>query len=115
MSLLLAISVGVLFAAGAYMLMRRSLVKLVIGLALISHGANLLIYATSKPLRGRTALVAEGETLPATPYSDPLPAALVLTAVVIGFGLVSYTIVLIKRAYQDVGTDDLAVFTSTDH
>jgi multicomponent Na+:H+ antiporter subunit C len=114
MSLLFAISVGVLFAAGAYMLMRRSLVKLVIGLALVGHAANLLIYAASRPERGRPALVLPGEQTPPAPYSDPLPAALVLTAIVIGFGIVSYTIVLIKRAYQDVGTDDLAAFTTTD-
>ena len=114
MALLLAISVGVLFAAGAYMMMRRSLVKLVIGLALFGHGANLLIYASSRPERGRPPLVEIGQTVPPEPSSDPLPAALVLTAVVIGFGIVSYTIVLIKRAYQDVGTDDLEVFTTTD-
>lgn len=114
MTLLLAVSVGILFATGAFMLMRRSHVKLVIGLALLGHAANLLIYAASRPVRGRPPLVDLGEQRPATPYSDPLPAALVLTAIVIGFGIVSYTIVLIKRAYDDVGTDDLAAFTSTD-
>ncbi|MGP1272032.1 MAG: Na+/H+ antiporter subunit C [Phycisphaerales bacterium] len=114
MQLLFAASVGVLFAAGFYMMMRRSLVKLVIGLALLGHAANLLIYSASLPLRGRPPLVEVGATTPPEPYSDPLPAALVLTAIVIGFGIVSYTIVLIKRAYQDVGTDDLSEFTSTD-
>lgn len=114
MSMLLAASVGVLFAAGAYMLMRRSLVKLVIGLALLGHAANLLLYASSRPVRGRSPLVEIGEQTPPAPYSDPLPAALVLTAIVISFGVVSYTIVLIKRAVQDVGTDDLAAFKSTD-
>jgi len=114
MPFLLAISIGVLFAAGAYMLMRRSLVKLVIGLALLGHAANLLIYAASRPERGRPPLIDAGEEVPAAPYSDPLPAALVLTAIVISFGVVSFTIVLIKRAVEDVGTDDLAAFTSTD-
>lgn len=114
MALLLAISVGVLFAGGAFMLMRRSLVKLVIGLALLGHAANLLIYAASRPVRGRAPLVEVGGAAPEPPYSDPLPAALVLTAIVIGFGIISYTIVLIKRAYEDVGTDDLRAFTSTD-
>lgn len=114
MALLLAISVGVLIAGGAFMLMRRSLVKLVIGLALLGHAANLLIYAASRPVRGRAPLVEVGNAAPEPPYSDPLPAALVLTAIVIGFGIISYTIVLIKRAYEDVGTDDLQAFTSTD-
>jgi multicomponent Na+:H+ antiporter subunit C len=115
MIVLLAASVGVLFAAGSYMMMRRSLVKLVMGLVLLSHAGNLLIYTASRPIRGQAPLVSPGEQTPPAPYSDPLPAALVLTAIVIGFGIVSYTIVLIKRAYQDVGTDDLEVFTSTDH
>lgn len=114
MSVLFALSVGVLFATGCYMMMRRSLVKLVIGLALLGHAGNLLIYAASRPDRGRPPLVSPGETVPPAPYSDPLPAALLLTAIVIGFGLISYTIVLVKRTYQDVGTDDLAEFTSTD-
>jgi len=112
--LLLTLSVGVLFACGSYMLMRRSLVKLVIGLALLGHAANLLIYTASRPERGRPPLVQPGAVEPAAPYSDPLPGALVLTAIVIGFGIVSYTIVLIKRAYQDVGTDDLSTFNTTD-
>ncbi len=111
---LLAISAGVLFAAGAYMMMRRSIVKLVIGLALLGHGANLLIYTAARPLRGRPPLVDVGEATPPEPYSDPLPAALVLTAIVIGFGIVSYTVVLVKRAYEDVGTEDLAAYTTTD-
>lgn len=114
MMLLLAASVGVLFAAGAYMLMRRSFVKLVVGLALLGHAANLLIWAVAEPTRGRPPLVDRAADAPAPPYSDPLPAALILTAIVIGFGIVSYTIVLLKRLYQDVGTDDLEAVTSTD-
>ncbi len=112
--LLLACSVGVLFATGAYMLMRRSLVKLVVGLVLLGQAANLLIYAASGPLRGRPPLVEAGETTPPAPFSDPLASALVLTAIVISFGIASYTIVLVKRAYQDVGSDDLALYTATD-
>ncbi|MEL6739209.1 MAG: Na+/H+ antiporter subunit C [Planctomycetota bacterium] len=114
MMLLLAVSVGVLFATGTYMMMRRSLVKLVIGLALVGHAANLLIYTGARPLRGRPPLVETGESVPPAPFSDPLPAALVLTAIVIGFGIVSYTVVLVKRAYQDVGSDDLHDYTKTD-
>lgn len=114
MALLLAVSVGVLFATGAYMLMRRSFVKLVVGLALLGHAANILIYASSRPVRGEPPLIELGATAPEKPYSDPLPAALVLTAIVIGFGIVSFTIVLIRRAYQDLGTDDLDAMTSTD-
>jgi multicomponent Na+:H+ antiporter subunit C len=118
MTLLLALCVGVLFAAGAYMLMRRSIVKLVVGLALMGHAANLLIYVAGSGVapatKGRPPLVAQGSTLPDAPFVDPLPAALILTAIVIGFGIVSFTIVLIKRVVRDVGTDDLNVLISTD-
>ena len=114
MTPLLALCVGALFAAGAYMMLRRSLVKLVVGLALLGHGANLLIYTAARPERGRPALVDPGELAPAAPHSDPLPAALVLTAIVISFGIISYTIVLIRRVYEDVGTDDLDVIVTSD-
>ena len=114
MAMLLTVSVGVLFASGAYMLMRRSFVKLVIGLVLLGHGANLLIFIVARPVAGKPALIERGaEGLPGA-YSDPLPAALILTAIVISFGIVSYSIVLIKRTYQDLGTDDLEELTSTD-
>ena len=96
------------------MLMRRSLVKLVVGLVLLGQAANLLIFVASKPLRGRPPLVESGASVPPEPYTDPLASALVLTAIVISFGIASYTIVLIKRAYQDVGTDDLNEYITTD-
>ncbi|MFW5653925.1 MAG: Na+/H+ antiporter subunit C [Planctomycetota bacterium] len=114
MTLLVAISVGVLFAAGSFMLLRRSFVKLVLGLALLGHAANLLIYVSAGLVKGRPPLVEVGESAPEIPHSDPLPAALILTAIVISFAVMSFTIVLIKRAYQDIGTDDLNMMRSTD-
>jgi len=114
MTLLVALSVGVLFAAGAYMLMRRSFVKIVIGLALLGHAANLLIYVSAGLVKGRPPLVDPTATVPALPHADPLPAALILTAIVISFAVMSFTIVLIKRAYQDIGTDDLDRMQSTE-
>lgn len=114
MTLLMAISVAVLFATGVFMMLRRSIVKLVIGLALMSHAANLLIYTVAGLVRGRPPLVPDGQSTAPEGFSDPLPAALILTAIVIGFAIISYTIVLIKRVDQDVGTDDLDRMTSTD-
>jgi multicomponent Na+:H+ antiporter subunit C len=111
---LLALSVAALFGAGAYMLMRRSLVKLVMGLVLLSHAANLLIFTMTRAERGRPPLVRPGQDAPAEPFTDPLPLALILTAIVISFGIVSYAIVLIKRVYQTVGADDLSQMTTTD-
>lgn len=114
MSIALAICCGLLAASGTYMLLRRSFVKLVIGLALLSHAANLLIYIVASPRLGRPPLVRLGDAQPEAPFADPLPGALILTAIVISFGVIAFTIVLIKRTYEEIGTDDLEQMTSTD-
>jgi multicomponent Na+:H+ antiporter subunit C len=114
METLMAFVVGGLFAAGLYLIMRRSIVKLTIGLVLLSQAANLLIFTASGLIRGSPPLVPPGETSPPTPYADPLPQALILTAIVISFGVLAFTLVLVKRAYQTVGTDDLDDMRSTD-
>jgi len=114
MEIVLAFVVGGLYAAGLYMLMRRSIVKLIIGLGLLGHAANLLIFTVGRLTRGRPPLVALGTTLPTEPFGDPLPQALILTAIVIGFGVQAFALVLIKRAYQTVGTDDLDGMKATD-
>lgn len=107
MELIMPFVVGGLVAAGLYMMMRRSMLKLILGLALLSHGGNLLIFTAGGLIRGHAPLVREGETLPPAPYADPLPQALILTAIVISFGLTAFLVVLVYRAYQETGTDDL--------
>lgn len=114
MNIVLATCCGLLAATGVYMLLRRSFVKIVIGLALLSHAANLLIYIAASPVLGRPPLVRVGESQPDAPFADPLPGALILTAIVISFGVIAFTIVLIKRTYEEIGTDDLNHMTSTD-
>jgi multicomponent Na+:H+ antiporter subunit C len=105
--LLLALTVGVLFGCGIYLLLRRSIVKLLLGVALLGHGANLLIFTVGGLIVGRPPLVRQGETVLAAPYADPLPQALILTAIVIGFGVLAFAIVLVQQTYAAVGTDDL--------
>jgi multicomponent Na+:H+ antiporter subunit C len=114
MEVILAVVIGALFAAGLYMMMRRSFVKLVIGLALLSYAASLLIFTVNGVTRGAPPLVAEGQTTPAEPFADPLPQALILTAIVIGFGVQAFALVLFKRTYQSTNTDDLDRITSTE-
>ena len=113
MELLLAISVGVLYAAGFYMILRRSLVKVIIGLALLSHAANLFLFTVGGLTRGRAPLFGESTTMSGD-YADPLPQALILTAIVIGFGVQAFALVLFKRVYQTVGSEDLDKLTTTD-
>ena len=107
MEIILAFVVGGLYASGVYMMMRRSIVKLILGLVLLGHAANLLIFTVGRLTRGRPPLIPVGATQPIEPFADPLPQALILTAIVIGFGVQAFALVLIKRAYQTVGTDDL--------
>jgi multicomponent Na+:H+ antiporter subunit C len=110
----LAVVIGALYAAGLYMMLRRSLVKVVIGLSLLSYAANLLIFTVNGVIRGRPPLVPEGAVQPVQPFADPLPQALILTAIVIGFGVQAFALVLFKRAYQAAGTDDLDQLRSTE-
>lgn len=114
MTFLLAILVGVLYSAGIYMILRRSLVKVIIGLIFLGHAANLLIFTIGRVTKGVPAFVPKGSETLVEPFADPLPQALILTAIVIGFGVQAFAIVLFKRAYQTVGTDDLDEMKSTD-
>ena len=114
MEVVLAFVIGGLFAMAVYMLLRRSLVKLLIGLVLMSHAANLLIFTAAKLTRGSPPVIDMEATALEPPFADPLPQALVLTAIVISFGVVAFALALAFRAYRSVGTDDLDQMQSTD-
>ena len=114
MEILLAFVVGALYATGIYMMLRRSLVKLIVGLGLLSNGANLLIFSVGRLTRSQAPFVPQGAAAPAPPFADPLPQALILTAIVISFGVLGFAVVLFHRAYQTVGTDDVDDMRSTD-
>ena len=114
METLIAILIGVLYAAGIYSMLRRSLMKVVIGLILISQATNLLIFDAAGLTLGQAPLVPEGAIVPPAPYADPIPQALILTAIVISFGVLAFVLVLMHRAYQTMGTDDLDEMKGTD-
>ena len=114
MEILMVLMIGGLFAGGSYMLLRRSLVKLVVGLILLGHGANLLIFLMGRLTAGQAPLIAVGATRPVEPFADPLPQALVLTAIVIGFGLQVFALVLVRRLYQAARTNDLDQLRTTE-
>jgi multicomponent Na+:H+ antiporter subunit C len=107
MELLLALASGVLYAAGIYMMLRRRLAQLIIGLGLLSNGTNLLIFTAGGLTRAHPPVVPEGGAALEPPYADPVPQALVLTAIVIGFGLLAFSLVLAHRVHGTVGSDDV--------
>ena len=92
------------------MMLRRSIVKLIIGLALFGHAANLLIFTVAGLTRAQPPILSN----PAAPVADPLPQALILTAIVIGFGVQAFALLLIHRVVQTVGADDLDRMKTTD-
>lgn len=109
-ALMLAVLVGVLMATGAYLILQRGQIKLVLGLALLSHGVNLALFGTGELTRGAPAILphdaAEAAQLLATrTVADPLPQALILTAIVISFGVTAFIVVLISRRDAFTGSD----------
>ncbi len=114
MVFLLAIVTGILTTAGVYMILRRSFVRVILGLAFIGHAANLLIFTVGRITEGKAAFVPEGLSSITEPFADPLPQALILTAIVIGFGVQAFLIVLFKQNYKSIGSDDLDDMNTTD-
>ena len=114
---ILPLVIGALYAMGFYMMLRRSMVKLIIGLALIGHAANLLIFVAASGrglVRGGPPIIAAGASVPAGPIADPVPQALILTAIVIGFGVLAFALVLFHRAYAVIGADDLDTMKASE-
>ena len=105
MELLLAIVAGVLYASGVYLMLRRRLGQLIIGLALLSNGSNILILSAAGVTRGKPPLISAGMT--ADQFADPVPQSLILTAIVIGFGVLAFSLVLAHRVHQSAGSDDI--------
>lgn len=97
------ITVGVLVSVATYMILTKSLLRVVLGIMLLSHGAHLLLLTLSGLGEGAPPLLGEQ----AEAYSDPLPQALILTAIVISFGVTAFLLVLAYRTYKEHKTDDL--------
>ena len=114
MDVVMAFVIGGLYAAGLYLMLRRSIVKLIIGLAILGNAANLLIFTAAGLTRGQAPLIPTDAARPLVLFTDPVPQALILTAIVIGFGVLAFALVLVSRAYQAVGTDDLDALKTTD-
>ena len=111
MELLLAIVAGVLYAAGLYLMLRRRLAQLIIGLSLLSNGSNILIFAAAGVTRAKPPIISE-TSVTADQFADPVPQALILTAIVIGFGVLAFSLVLAHRVHQSVNSDDIDMIRS---
>lgn len=110
METIISIAIGILFASGVYLILTRSLLRIILGTSLLTHGVHLLLLAMSRLKTGAAPLLGQQSGA----YVDPLPQALILTSIVISFGVTSFFFVLAYRAYQKLGTDDMEQLRGRD-
>jgi multicomponent Na+:H+ antiporter subunit C len=103
---IMAFAVGIMAAGSVYLMLSHNLVRVLFGLILLSNAANFVIFAAGGMTEGLPPLIGAGEKALSAPYSNPLPQALILTAIVISFGLLAFALVLVYRGYQELGTVD---------
>ncbi|WP_373356206.1 Na+/H+ antiporter subunit C [Pseudoroseicyclus sp. CXY001] len=104
MEIVVASSVGVLTAGGVYLILRLRVFPVILGLALLSYAVNVFLFSTGGlSINAAPILADEG----GGPYTDPLPQALVLTAIVISFGMTAVLVMISLGAYLDIGDDHI--------
>ncbi|HEY0920510.1 Na+/H+ antiporter subunit C [Devosia sp.] len=96
---------GLFLTAAIYLLLSRSLISMLLGLALLGNGINLVILVSGRLSRGVPPIAAQAAGVPLPGSANPLPQALILTAIVIGFAMFSFLLVLAYRAYQALDAD----------
>jgi multicomponent Na+:H+ antiporter subunit C len=106
MELVLAIVAGSLYACGLYLMLRRRLAQLIIGLSLLANGTNVLIFAAAGVTRGQPPIIEDG-AVATVAFADPVPQSLILTAIVIGFGVLAFALVLAHRVHESADSDDI--------
>jgi len=122
MELLLALVSGTLYAAGIYLMLKKRLAQLIVGLSMLANGSNLLIFTSAGLTRDRAPIitdataaaapVADAMTASAQSFADPVPQSLILTAIVIGFGVLAFSLVLAHRVHLSAGTDDVEAISA---
>lgn len=101
-----AILVALFFAVGIYLMLSKHVIRILLGVAIFGNAVNLLIFTTGRVMREVAAIIPHGADQPTGPVANPLPQALILTAIVISFSFFAFLLVLAYRAYQELGTDD---------
>lgn len=96
---------GLFFAAAIYLMLSRHIIRILIGVALLGNAVNLLIFVAGRVTREVPPVIVSGDILPAS-AANPLPQALILTAIVISFSFFAFLMVLGYRAWQSLGSDD---------
>ena len=105
MEFAIASGIGVLVAAGVYLLLRARTFDVILGLTLLSYATNLLIFSSGRLAVGKPPVLRYGVETTAAYYADPLPQALVLTAIVIAFAMTAVVVVVAMRNHADLHSD----------
>lgn len=100
------LSIVVLLFLSFYLLMQRSISKIILGLLVLSNAGNLLVFVGPGLTRGHPPFIV-GESLAGFPHADPLPQALILTAIVIGMGVLAFTLGLVLRTVKNLSLEDV--------
>lgn len=103
MESLMAILIGILFSIGIYLMLSRNLLKIILGTSILGYGVNLLLITMGGLKDGAPPILGTKHAV----FTDPLPQALLLTAIVINFATTALILVLSYRAYQEWKTDDM--------
>ncbi len=106
MEFALAALVGLFFATAIYLLLSKAVIRMLLGIAILGNAVNLLIFTAGRLTREIPPIVPQGQKQLIEPFANPLPQALILTAIVIGFALFTFLLVLGYRAYQELDADD---------
>lgn len=114
MEILLIVLIGILVSIGCYLMLDGRLLRIVIGLSIFSHSINLMFLISSKTQTEGPPLILKGQDILLSATADPLPQALILTAIVIGFAMVAFFIVLSQRIITYYGMDDVSKLKEAD-
>jgi len=101
MELLIALIIGTLTACGVYLILRERTFPVVLGLTFLSYAANIFLLAMGRLTIGAPPIIVKNGEV----YADPIPQALVLTAIVISFAMTAFVIVLALKTYKEMGND----------
>lgn len=99
MSVFVCVSIGMLFSISVYLLLSRNLLRWLLGIVILSSCVNLIILISGRLSIHTPPFIKQGHILPIEPLANPLPQALILTAIVIGFGLLIFALILIRQLW----------------
>jgi len=109
-----AVVIGLMFAFTVFLFLSRSYVRIILGIFMLSNATHLLIFTAGRLTYEVPPLIPPHEYVPTEAIANPLPQALILTAIVISFALFSFILILTYRAYQEIGTVDVEEMNASE-